>query len=153
MIGPNGAGKSTVVNAISGNVQASAGQILLTGQPIHKKSPQTISKSGVARTFQTANLFDTLTVGENLLLARCKGKLPSMFKRTNTVQVPDSVFRILKLSGLHEKLSTQANVLGHGERKWLELLMVLCMDPNMVLLDEPTAGLTSTERDRKLVGY
>jgi len=146
LIGPNGAGKSTLVGAISGNIAPSAGQVLFGGIPLQRKSPQFITRKGLARTFQTANLFDTLTVGENILLATYRGNLPSIFHQTNCIQVPESVNRIIELSGLQDKLSIPASLLGHGERKWLELILVLCTEPRMVLLDEPTAGLTTAER-------
>lgn len=146
MIGPNGAGKSTLVNAMTGSIYPQTGQILLGETPIQRKPPQISTRFGLARTFQTANLFDTLSVGENLFLATCHGHLPSMLKRTISIRVPMSVLRILELSGLDQKLSIDGSGLGHGERKWLELLMVLCTEPNLVLLDEPTAGLTNVER-------
>jgi branched-chain amino acid transport system permease protein len=146
LIGPNGAGKSTLVNAMTGSVYPKSGQILLGETPIQRKPPQISTRFGLARTFQTANLFDTLSVGENLFLATCHGRLPSPFKRSTHIPLPMSVLRILELSGLNRNLSFDVNGLGHGERKWLELLMVLCTEPNMVLLDEPTAGLTTAER-------
>jgi len=147
LIGPNGAGKSTLVNAISGNVWPNSGEILFNDRVIQNKRPDWIGKIGLGRTFQTANLFDSLTVAENLFLATCKGKLPSMIHRTEEFHIPELVLRMLSISGLSNKLPEIVKSLGHGERKWLELFMVLCTEPRMILLDEPTAGLTTQERN------
>ncbi|MDA8344750.1 MAG: ATP-binding cassette domain-containing protein [Thermaerobacter sp.] len=146
LIGPNGAGKSTLVDAITGRVRPSAGEVVVEGSVVSREQPERIVRRGVARTFQTANVVESLSVAQNLQLAAWRGRLPSLVRRTHDVALPIFVEEALNHSQISEKLNKQAQLLSHGERKVLELFMVLATQPDVLLLDEPTAGLTVVER-------
>lgn len=148
LIGPNGAGKSTLVNVITGLLPPSAGRITVNRTLIRSGNPDTIARLGVMRTFQASNVFETLSVGDNLMLARESGGSTLLFRRSTHVPLPPHSLRVLEMSGLSAKLDTQAGELGHGERKWLELCMVLTAEPTIIFLDEPTAGLSAADRTK-----
>lgn len=146
LIGPNGAGKSTLVASISGHVRAGSGAILLGEKNLASKDSLATSRLGLGRTFQTPSLFEDLTVGENLYLASGRGRITSYTRRSDVVALAPHVESALRTSGLYERIDDKAGTLSHGERKWLEILMVMSSAPDVVLLDEPTAGLTPAER-------
>lgn len=148
MIGPNGAGKSTLVNAVTGLVPPSGGDILVDDTAVPHSSPAKIVRLGIMRTFQASNVFETLRVGDNLFLAARTGRQPSLAGYSGHIELPAQAAEVLKISGLRTKLLTRAGDLGHGDRKWLELCMVLAADPDIVFLDEPTAGLSAADRAR-----
>ncbi|WP_180994163.1 branched-chain amino acid ABC transporter ATP-binding protein/permease [Bacillus sp. Marseille-P3661] len=145
IIGPNGAGKSTLINSLTGR-NIPTGAVELEGQRIENKKPEDIVRLGIARTFQSTNIIGSLTVAENLQLAAGKGKFPSFFKRTNTLTLTPSAEQLLRQSGLSEKLSVEADNLVHGDQQLLELCMSIALEPKVLFLDEPTAGLTLHER-------
>jgi branched-chain amino acid transport system permease protein len=148
LIGPNGAGKSTLVDVLSCRVDASGGEARMLGVSILGRSPDRMARGGMSRKFQTTNVFDTLPVAENLRLASSAGPIrPSMFlRRTSEIQLTAPVTELLRECGLKDKMDELAGSLSHGEKQWLELCMVLAGSPVVVLLDEPTAGLTVEER-------
>jgi len=148
LIGPNGAGKSTLVNVITGLIRPTAGNVAVNGRTVGAKPPDVIARQRILRTFQASNVFETLTVGDNLVLASRGGYWPSAFRRADVLTLPPQAVRILELSGLWERLGERAGALGHGERKWLELCMVLAAEPAIIFLDEPTAGLSPPDRVR-----
>jgi branched-chain amino acid transport system permease protein len=148
LIGPNGAGKSTLVNVVTGLLRPTAGEVLIDGKSIRADQPELIARHRVLRTFQASNVFESLPVGDNLLLARRGGRWPSPFRRTAVLALPPQAVRVLDLSGLRKRLGESAGALGHGERKWLELCMVLAAEPAIIFLDEPTAGLSPADRVR-----
>ncbi|NMB40771.1 MAG: branched-chain amino acid ABC transporter ATP-binding protein/permease [Firmicutes bacterium] len=150
IVGPNGAGKSTLVNAITGLVKTSKGDILLEGERLTRFRPYNIVNKGAARTFQSANVFGTLTVADNLFLASNKGLITSFWRRSREIKLSEPAKRLLNSIGLSEKLHEEAGNLSHGEQKSLELCMVLALEPRVLLLDEPTAGLALQER--KIIG-
>jgi branched-chain amino acid transport system permease protein len=146
MIGPNGAGKSTLVNVITGLLRPSEGEIVIDGAPAPQNSPASIARLGIVRTFQASNVFETLRVGDNLFLAARTGATPSLIGYSPKIELPGKAAEVFQLSGLDAKLQARAGDLGHGERKWLELCMVLASNPAIIFLDEPTAGLTTADR-------
>lgn len=146
IIGPNGAGKSTLVNAITGLYPPTSGRVMLEGAQIDQMSPEKIARRGVIRTFQSTTVIGTLTVAQNLQLASNKGKTPSARKRTFDIPLAPIAKKLTYLSQLDKKLDLLANELSHGEQQLLELCMALALQPKVLLLDEPTAGLTSLER-------
>jgi branched-chain amino acid transport system permease protein len=146
LIGPNGAGKSTLVDVITGRLRPSAGEIVIDGAQATFLPPDVIVHLGVMRTFQASKVFETQRIGDNLFLATCNRELALLTQSTNQIAMPLHARRVLQLSGLDRKLDTFAGELGHGERKWLELCMVLAAQPAIIVLDEPTAGLSSVDR-------
>ena len=101
---------------------------------------------GIGRKFQTANVFDELSVLDALAVARTRLARPRLWSRTTTVALPRASLAIVRTTGLDQVLETPCRLLSHGQKQALELAMVLALDPNIVLLDEPTAGLTKPER-------
>jgi branched-chain amino acid transport system permease protein len=150
VIGPNGAGKSTLINAVTGRNRVSSGEVHLYNKRIDKWRPQKIVVNKMARTFQSTNVIKTLTVAENLKLAAGKGRFPSFFRKTNKIELSSLTVELLNQIGLSSKLSETVENLSHGEQQALELCMVVALEPEIMLLDEPTAGLPAL--DRKKIG-
>lgn len=146
IVGPNGAGKTTLVRCISDGREHSAGHIAISGQSIRSLPAQQCVLLGVGRKFQTASVFDSLTVAECLHVARSFRNSPSPWRSRARLELPEAAFRIAELTGLLSQLDVPAGQLGHGSKQALELTMVLALEPSILLLDEPTAGLTRTER-------
>jgi branched-chain amino acid transport system ATP-binding protein len=135
VIGPNGAGKSTLFGLISGVLRVDGGEVLLAGRSVRGMTPVRRARLGLGRTFQTARLFAGLSVRENVELARVAGGHGG-----------DGVRDVLEEVGLVGDVEREAGVLAQGERKRLELAMVLAGEPKVLLLDEPTAGMGVQER-------
>ena len=146
LIGPNGAGKTTLMKCMSDGAERSAGSVHIAGQDIRQSPPHICVRYGLGRKFQNANVFDTLTVAECLRISRARLDRPSVWQRSTTLALPAYALSVLAVTQLDQKLGTQARHLSHGEQQALELAMVLAMEPRVVLLDEPTAGLTLAER-------
>ncbi|MGQ5230050.1 urea ABC transporter ATP-binding protein UrtD [Streptomyces sp. MN3] len=145
LIGPNGAGKTTLVDAVTGLVRASGsvrfGGAELLGRPVHR-----IARLGIGRTFQTATVFEELTVLQNLDIAAGAGRGPlTMLRRRKGV--PEEVARALETTGLTALRDRPAGVLAHGQKQWLEIGMLLVKDVRLLLLDEPVAGMSHDERE------
>jgi branched-chain amino acid transport system permease protein len=146
VIGPNGAGKTTLMRCLSDGSERTAGTVVVNGHDIGRLSPDRICGFGLGRSFQNTNLFDTLSVAECLRLARYRHDGPSLWRQDATLRLPDAALQVMRATGLDRELATSANVLSHGMKRALELVMVLAMEPSVLLLDEPTAGLTKAER-------
>ncbi len=146
LIGPNGAGKTTLMRCMSDGAERTAGQVKLCGHDIGRLAPERCVRFGLGRKFQNANIFDSLTVAECLRLARTTLEHPSLLRRAGELALPPYALDVVRTTGLQDKLATVARDLSHGEQQALELAMVLALEPRIVLLDEPTAGLTKTER-------
>ncbi|WP_245943817.1 ABC transporter permease subunit [Acuticoccus kandeliae] len=146
IVGPNGAGKTTLMRCISDGGERTAGRVYVQGVEIGRGAPQSIVKLGVGRSFQNTNLFDTLTVGDCLMLARYGVDGAPMFSRRAEVKMPEPALDIMRATGLDKVLATETGNLSHGMKRGLELAMVLATEPSVLLLDEPTAGLTKPER-------
>jgi branched-chain amino acid transport system permease protein len=146
LIGPNGAGKTTLMRCMSDGSERSAGAVKLSGVDIRQSAPDDCVRLGLGRKFQNANIFDSLTVAECLRMARTLAKTPRLFGRDSTLELPSYALEVIRVTGLELKLAVAACDLSHGEQQALELAMVLALEPRIVLLDEPTAGLTKTER-------
>jgi branched-chain amino acid transport system ATP-binding protein len=148
LIGPNGAGKTTLFSLISGELRPTAGQIALFGRDVTRLPPHRRAALGLARTYQITNLFPRLTVIENCLLAvqaltsakfhlhRALDRYPSLFERAHAV---------LEAVGLGGKEGEIVRQLSHGEQRQLEIALALAGAPRLLLLDEPTAGLSPAE--------
>jgi ABC-type uncharacterized transport system ATPase subunit len=138
VIGPNGAGKTTFISMISGHLPPSEGRIWFKGHDITRLSLVQRARRGIARKFQTPSVFDRLTVEGNLELAAL-GKKASLRDRAQWIE------EILTLTRLGARRKVTASALSHGERQWLEIGMLLANRAELLLLDEPTAGMTSEE--------
>ena len=118
----------------------------IAGQPIDHLPPDRIVRFGLGRKFQTASVFETLTVAECLRVARTQHATPSLVSTSPVLELPAAAIAVLERSGLAERLNEEARNLSHGLKQALELAMVLALEPEVLLLDEPTAGLTRAER-------
>jgi branched-chain amino acid transport system permease protein len=146
IVGPNGAGKTSLVRCISDGDERSSGSILVDGDSIGHSPPDAVAAQGIGRKFQAASVFETLTVGECLKIATWKGKLPSIWRRTQGMSLSPGAAEVVKALGLVSVWNVPARDISHGQRQALELAMVLALEPSAVILDEPTAGLTTQER-------
>ena len=149
IIGPNGAGKTTFLDVITGKVRPTKGSVSLRGESIVGLSEQKISRLGVGRKFQTPRVFDNLSVVRNLEFAASPHKSPFhlMFEAL-TPTVKDEVYRIMDYVGLAPYAKVQAGSLSHGQKQWLAISMIVAQSPDVILLDEPVAGLTDEETAR-----
>jgi branched-chain amino acid transport system permease protein len=149
IVGPNGAGKSTLLGVVSDGTVPHQGTITVQAgapTPLRGLEPPQIVRAGIGRKFQTPNLFDSLTAIESVLLARGRGALPSLWRRSRTLEVSPDVYEIFRLTGLLEYADVPARDLPHGLKQAMELAMTVALEPDILLLDEPTAGLTADER-------
>ena len=146
LVGPNGAGKTTLIRCLSDGRERSAGFVAITGQAIDRLPPNRIVKFGLGRKFQAASIFEALTVAECLRVARTHRSRPSVVSTSTSLELPPAVISVVERSGLSERLDEVARHLSHGLKQALELAMVLSLEPEVLLLDEPTAGLTRAER-------
>jgi branched-chain amino acid transport system permease protein len=146
IVGPNGAGKTTLMRCLSSGTERSAGTVSVYGADIGRLSPYSITALGVGRSFQTTSLFDTLTVAECLRLARFRLQRPNFWRRDQRLVLPPAAMRVVVATALDTQLTTEARHLSHGKKRALELAMVLALEPRILFLDEPTAGLTKQER-------
>lgn len=148
VIGPNGAGKTTLFNLISGELKSSTGRIYLFGKDVTKMSSQRRAHLGLGRTFQITNIFPSLTVLENVLLAiQAQKRMKHVFYRplASYSSLLERANKILKEWGLWDKRDTPASSLSHGEQRQLDIILALVEEPKIILLDEPTAGLSRAE--------
>ena len=148
LVGPNGAGKTTLIRCLADGFERSDGEIAVFGRKLGRWAPNRCVALGIGRKFQAANVFATLTVAECLRVARYRLEPPSLWTRDSVLELPEAALRIVEETGLVDSLDTEARHLAHGQKQALELAMVLALEPSIVLLDEPTAGLTRVERER-----
>ncbi|MDT7952861.1 MAG: ATP-binding cassette domain-containing protein [Acetobacteraceae bacterium] len=146
IIGPNGAGKTTLIRCLSDGLERSAGTVAIGGHPIGRSAPEGCVRLGLGRKFQTPNVFDALTVGESLRIARYRFERLSPWRRAERIRLPAAALRVVEATGLADQLGTLVKHLSHGGKQALELAMVLALEPSVLLLDEPTAGLSKAER-------
>jgi branched-chain amino acid transport system ATP-binding protein len=148
LIGPNGAGKTTLFNLISGSIPVSSGSIHLFGREITGMAAHRRAALGLARTFQINNLFPALTVLDNCLLA-VQGLTPTKFSMLRPVArypaLAERARATLESVGLGDRLGATVRTLSHGEQRQLEIALALAGRPKVLLLDEPTAGLSPAE--------
>jgi urea transport system ATP-binding protein len=146
LIGPNGAGKSTLLDTIIGKVRPVSGDVRYRGQSIITWPEHRIANLGICRKFQAPGVLDGLSVRENLRVAakRTKGVWASLTRTTGRAET-QRIAELLELINLTGKADQRADSLAHGEKQWLEIGMVVASDPELLLLDEPTAGMTAQE--------
>lgn len=148
VIGPNGAGKTTFFNLLSGNIEPTSGQVIFKGRDITHQPVHRTIHFGIGRSFQITNIFPNLTVFENIrLAAQALGndnfkfwRAASYFKRYE-----DRTWEVIEKVGLKDRAQTPVRTLPHGAQRKLELGMILAPDPEVLLLDEPTAGMASEQ--------
>lgn len=153
LIGPNGAGKSTLFHLISGNLGASAGTVSFQGRDITGWAPQRVNRLGLARSFQITNIFPKLTVFENVRLAvmRQHPQPTAFWRRVDRLPaVREATERLLEQVRLHTRAETLAGGLSYSEQRSLEIAMTVASDPQLILLDEPMAGMSSEETEYTL---
>jgi branched-chain amino acid transport system permease protein len=148
LVGPNGAGKTTLMRCLADGRERSAGEVRIAGTSIGRLPPHRIVALGLGRKFQTASVFETMTVADCLKVARARLDPLSPVAARNHLALPPAAREVVEQFGLAERLGEEARLLSHGLKQALELAMVLALEPQMVLLDEPTAGLTRAERAR-----
>jgi branched-chain amino acid transport system ATP-binding protein len=147
LIGPNGAGKTTLLNLINGVLHVSSGKIIFKGKDITHLTPDRISHIGIARTLQITSLFPGLTVYENIWTAVQSRKrfLNPLIRALTWQDVKKKTESMLDLTGLEKKAHLICSELSYGDQRILEMGIALGTEPDLLLLDEPTAGLNSTE--------
>ena len=155
VIGPNGAGKSTLTNLLSGDLPPTSGNITLNGQDITGWTPEKISSHRLGRSYQKTNIFSTFSVWDNVRLAAQSRVQPSPFNPLGWFQsaahmqaVNQRAERAIELAGLQERRQVQAGATSHGEQRQLEIAMTLATEPQVLLLDEPLAGMGQAEAER-----
>src|SRR5262249_6850587 len=146
IVGPNGAGKTTLLRCIADGRERSSGEVIVNGHRIAGLPPQACVALGVSRKFQTPNVFDALSVIDCLRVARAYRAAASPGRRSRAIGLPEPALHAVEVSGLARALDQPAGHLSHGAKQALELAMVLALEPTILLLDEPTAGLTRDER-------
>jgi urea transport system ATP-binding protein len=146
VIGPNGAGKSTMCDAIIGRVRATSGRVLLRGREIQREAEHAIVGMGICRKFQTPGVLVALSVIDNLTIAATSDRRWwTKFGRNGEAAARARAEEILETVGLAPRRDALAGNLSHGEKQWLEIGMVVATDAELLLLDEPTAGMGAAE--------
>ena len=153
LIGPNGAGKTTIFNNITGIYTPSAGKIMFDGKDITNTPPHTVAQMGIGRTFQNIRLFSNLSVLENVVIAsnlRAKYNLPQALVHTPKFrkvekELAEHAMGLLKIVGLEDKANERANSLPYGHQRKLEIARAMALEPKLLLLDEPAAGMNADE--------
>ena len=149
IIGPNGAGKTTLLDLISGKTRASSGTVEFKGIELTSLKEHQIVRQGLARKFQTPSIYEDLTVYQNLEVSfpRGRGVFGSLFFR-RTPDVEAAVQAVAEEIQLTDALSMQAGLLSHGQKQWLEIGMLLMQQAELLMLDEPVAGMSVKERQQ-----
>jgi urea transport system ATP-binding protein len=148
IIGPNGAGKTTLLDLICGKTRASSGSIRFKDQELTRTPEHQIVRKGIGRKFQTPSIYENLSVFQNLEVSFPRGRsvLGALaFRRT--AEVKQRVDEVAREIGLAELLDSEAGLLSHGQKQWLEIGMLLMQEPQLLMLDEPIAGMSVRERE------
>ncbi len=148
IIGPNGCGKTTLFNVLTGVLSPEGGQVVFNGQDITRMASWRIAGLGMTRKFQIPGVYPELTVAENLIVPlaaanRRAGMMSTLFSRSG-----GRLAALLELCRLENKAEHKVGTLAHGEKQWLEIAMLLAVDADLILLDEPTAGMSVPETQK-----
>ena len=149
IIGPNGAGKTTLLDMICGKTKPTTGRVLFNGLDLTRMSEHQIVRAGVGRKFQTPSVYENLTVFENFEISL--PKMHGLFESLTFRSTPEVRERIDSMAGevyLRDQLGRRAGQLSHGQKQWLEIGMLLMQEPELLLLDEPVAGMSPREREQ-----
>ncbi|WP_077529336.1 urea ABC transporter ATP-binding protein UrtD [Vreelandella utahensis] len=149
IIGPNGAGKTALLDLVCGKTRATGGSILFRDKQLRGMTENQIVHAGVGRKFQAPSIYESLSVFENLELTYPKGRnvIGSLFFR-RTSEVEERIQATADMVGLGDRLEDLAGLLSHGQKQWLEIAMLLIQDPQLLMLDEPVAGMSQAERQQ-----
>lgn len=143
LLGPNGAGKTTLICLITGQFKPTSGSIHFAGRDITGWAPDAIFQEGISRKFQVPNMYETLSVFDNIMVSlKGRRRVFSTLLQRLTGAERDRIWEILEFIELADRASDPADTLSHGERQWLELGMLIASSPKLLLLDEPTTGMT-----------
>jgi branched-chain amino acid transport system ATP-binding protein len=156
LIGPNGAGKTTLFNLITGLISASDGKLVYKGAEISRKKPHEIASLGIARTFQNIRLFGELSALENVIIGRHLHTKSGIFTGVfgippapkEEIQSKQKALELLELVGLHERAYESAKNFPYGDQRRLEIARALALEPEILLLDEPAAGMNPSEKQQ-----
>jgi len=151
LIGPNGAGKTTLLDCICGVYDVTSGSVTLDGETVTDANPHEVARRGLGRTYQITNIFEEYSVFENVRLAAQvkQGRNFDLFSHYTDFEGPmDTAVEILDLVNLADKGEVPAGTLAHGEQRQLEIGLALALEPEILLLDEPAAGMASDELER-----
>jgi len=149
IIGPNGAGKTTFMDVVTGKTRPDKGRVVFGSTDVLRKSEAEIARLGIGRKFQRPTVFEHQTVFENLMMALANPRDPIAgifyaLNRSDRERVQDVAEQI----NLQDVLQSEAGILSHGQKQWLEIGMLLAQEPKLLLVDEPAAGMTPAERER-----
>ncbi len=148
IIGPNGAGKTTVLDLISGKTKSTSGSIRYNNTELTQLREHEIVRQGIGRKFQTPSIYEKLSVFENLEISYPWGRTVfGSLKFRRTKEIVKRINEVAKEIFLSDMLDESAELLSHGQKQWLEIGMLLVQNPELVMLDEPVAGMTAKERD------
>jgi urea transport system ATP-binding protein len=149
LLGPNGAGKTTLIAMITGQFKPTSGKIIFNGRDVTGWAPDDIFLAGISRKFQVPNMYETLSVYDNVMVSLQTDRkvFKYMFKRV-TPEENDRIWSILEFVELADKANDPVDTLSHGERQWLEMGMLVASNPKLMLLDEPTTGMTEEGKRR-----
>ena len=146
IIGPNGSGKTTLFNLITGYLKPTSGHIFCEGMDVTKMDAYKIARLGICRKFQGPNIFGSLNVSDNLRVAAVsEDKVVGLFRGKDESEIKSKLADMLDFVNLNDKKHIIASSLSHGQKQWLEIAITLIKKPKLLLLDEPTSGMTSSE--------
>ena len=148
VIGPNGAGKTTFLDVITGKVKPTKGDVMFKGNSLIGSKEYKIARLGVGRKFQSPRIFENLSVKENLEISVSSPKSPfHLLSKNIRDDQTDEILKLMKIVNLSQKFDNKAGSLSHGQKQWLEIAMLVGQKPDLMLVDEPVAGLTDEETD------
>lgn len=148
IIGPNGCGKTTLFNVLTGRLRPEGGKVLLEGRDITGLPAWRIANLGMTRKFQIPGVYPELSVAENLIIPLAASNRQGRALATMFSKNSDRLGDLLELSGLSHKAEQKVETLAHGEKQWLEIAMLLAVEADLILLDEPTAGMSVPETQK-----
>jgi len=148
VIGPNGAGKTTLLDLICGKTRASSGSIKFKNEEMSDLPEYKIVRAGIGRKFQTPSIYENLSVFKNLEVSFPRGRsVAGALGFKCDQEVRDKIDEVAEMIGLADRLDVESGLLSHGQKQWLEIGMLLMQDPELLMLDEPIAGMSARERE------
>jgi urea transport system ATP-binding protein len=148
VIGPNGAGKTTLLDLICGKTRASSGSIKFKNEEMSDLPEYKIVRAGIGRKFQTPSIYENLSVFKNLEVSFPRGRsVAGALGFKCDQEVRDKIDEVAQMIGLADRLDVESGLLSHGQKQWLEIGMLLMQDPELLMLDEPIAGMSARERE------